>query len=134
MILVDTDVLLDIALDRAPWVEASAALIDQVERGGRGAFVAWHTLANVYTLVRPARGDADTRAFLAELTRFVTVAPTDSESFRYAAGLQMRDLEDAMQVAAAHACGATVIATRNVRDFRNAPIPARTPAELLDGR
>ncbi len=131
MILVDTDVLLDIALDRAPHVAASAALIDQVERGGRGAFVAWHTLANLYYLMRPARGDADARTFLAELTRFITVAPTDSESFRYAAGLDMTDLEDAMQVAAAHACGATVIATRNLRDFQNAPIPAMTPAQLL---
>lgn len=131
MILVDTDVPLDIALDRAPHVAASAALIDQVERGGRGAFVAWHTLANLYYLMRPARGDADARTFLAELTRFITVAPTDSESFRYAAGLDMTDLEDAMQVAAAHACGATVIATRNLRDFQNAPIPAMTPAQLL---
>ena len=131
MILLDTDVLLDVALDREPHVESSSALLDQVERGGRGAFVAWHTLSNLYYLIRPAHGDVETRAFLRELTRFVTVAPTSSEDFRYAASLDMPDLEDAMQVAAARACGATVIATRNVRDFRKTPVPGRTPAELL---
>ena len=131
MILLDTDVILDVALGREPHVDASARLLDQIARGGRGAFVAWHTLANLYYLSRPARGDVGTRTFLLELTRFVTVAPTDSDAFRYAASLEMSDLEDAMQVAAARACGVMTIATRNVRDFRRAPIEVRTPAELL---
>lgn len=96
------------------------------------AFVAWHTLSNVYYLVRPARGGASVRAFLVELTRFVTVAPADTDALRYAAALPLADFEDAMQVAAAHACGAGVIATRNVGDFRGSPVPARTPAELVD--
>lgn len=133
MILLDTDVILDVALGREPHVEASAALLDQIERGGRGAFVAWHTLANLYYIIRPARGDADTRTFLLELTRFVTVAPTDSDAFRFATSLEMSDLEDAMQVAAARACGVGTIVTRNIRDFRRAPIEVRTPAELLNG-
>ena len=131
MILLDTDVILDVALGREPHVDASARLHDQIERGGRGAFVAWHTLANLYYLIRPARGDVETRTFLLELTRFVTVAPTDSDAFRYAASLEVSNLEDAMQVAAARACGVMTIATRNVRDFRRAPIEVRTPAELL---
>jgi hypothetical protein len=62
----------------------------------------------------------------------VTVAPTDSEAFRFAVSLPLADLEDAMQVAAARACGALYIATRNVADFRRSPVPARTPAALLD--
>ena len=131
MILFDTDVLLDVALDRKPHVEESGALLALVERRGRGGFVAWHTLSNFYYLVRPSRGQEDTRAFLLDLCSFVVVAPTDTHALRYAAGLPMADLEDAMQVAAARACGAGVIATRNVRDFDRSPIPARTPAEIL---
>jgi len=45
----------------------------------------------------------------------------------------MPDLEDALQVAAAHAVGATVVATRNVADYAKSPIPARTPGEILQG-
>ena len=83
----------------------------------RRAFVAWHSLSNLYYLVAPALGDVSTRDFIVELTRFVAVAATDTASIRYAAALSMADLEDAMQVAAARACGARHIVTRNVTDY-----------------
>ena len=129
--LLDTDVLIDVALDRRPHSGPSSELLDQVERGARRAFVAWHTLSNFHYLVRPARGDAGTRDFMAELIRFVAVAPADSAALRYALALPMADFEDAMQVAAARACGARHIVTRNVRDFAQSPIPATTPREAL---
>ena len=132
MILLDADVLLDVALDRAPYAEPSVALLDLLERRPRTAFVAWHTVANLLYLVRPSRGAQQAREFLLDLTGFVSVAPTDTDDLRYAASLPFPDLEDAMQVAAARACGAQYIATRNVKDFRKSPVPARTPEELLE--
>lgn len=131
MILLDTDVILDVALNRAPWADASSALLTRLEIAPLGAFVAWHTLSNLYYLLRPVRGGGDARAFLSALTEFVRVAPTHTEDFAFAAVLPLPDLEDAMQVAAARACGARWIATRNVRDFERSPVPARTPADLL---
>jgi len=131
LILLDTDVLLDVALDREPHVEASAALLDLLERRPRMAFVAWHTVSNFYHMVRPSRGPDRARDFVVDLTSFVTVAPASTDDLRIAAGLPLTDLEDAMQVAAARACGAQYIATRNVKDFRDSPIPARTPTQLL---
>ena len=129
--LLDTDVLIDVALDRRPHSGPSSELLDRVERGARRAFVAWHTLSNFHYLVRPARGDAGTRDFIAELIRFVAVAPADSAALGYALSLPMADFEDAMQVAAARACGARHIVTRNVRDFARSPIPATTPQGAL---
>lgn len=55
----------------------------------------------------------------------------DAASLRLAGRLTVGDFEDAMQVAAAIACGAEVIATRNLRDFRESPVPALTPADLV---
>ena len=129
--LLDTDVLLDIALDRHPHSESSSELLDRVERGSRRAFVAWHTVSNFYYLVTPARGDADARDLIAELVRFVAIAPADTPALRYAVSLPMADFEDAMQVAAARACGARHIVTRNVKDFARSPIPAITPRDAL---
>ena len=45
----------------------------------------------------------------------------------------MADFEDAMQVvvAAARACGAQNIVTRNGRDFQRSPIRAISPEEAL---
>ncbi len=129
--LLDTDVLIDVALDRAPHVRHSAALLSELERRPPSAFVAWHSLSNFYYLVRASRSDTDAREFLSELTRFVQVAPSDAESLRFAAGLKMKDFEDALQVGAARAVGAEVIVTRNGRDYRNAPIQIATPRQAL---
>jgi len=131
LILVDTDVLLDVALDRSPHAGSAAALLTHFEREPHRAFVAWHTLSNLYHLLRPLRGGADARGMIDDIVGFLAVAPTDSDAMRFAASLPLPDLEDAMQVAAARACGALWIATRNVKDFRRSPIPARTPTQLL---
>ena len=129
--LLDTDILIDLALDRRPHSDPASELLDRIERGPENAFIAWHTVSNFYYLVAPSRGNTNTRDFIVELTRFVAVAPTDTESVRYAAQLPMKDYEDAMQVAAARACGARRIVTRNTRDYRHSPIPAISPQEAL---
>jgi hypothetical protein len=54
-----------------------------------------------------------------------------TDSLRQAARLEMKDFEDAMQVAAADACGAEVIATRKIRDYAKAPIRVATPRALV---
>jgi predicted nucleic acid-binding protein len=130
IILLDTDVLLDVALDREPFADAASQLLGHCERKALRGFVAWHSLSNFYYMVLAGK-ESDARSFLRELVEFVEVAPTGTEDFRYAARLAVRDLEDAMQVAAAAACGAERIVTRNVRDYTRSPIRALTPATLL---
>ena len=132
MILIDTDVLIDVALDRQPFSDAASELLDRLQTGPKRAFVAWHSLSNFYCLVTPAGGGSDARDFITELIRFVAVADCGTDAIGFAAGLGMEDFEDAMQVAAARACGARFVVTRNARDFRRSPIPAITPAEALE--
>ena len=104
MILLDTDVLIDIALDRLPHSEAAFELLDASKEEVEPASLAWHSISNLYYIVKPTHGDITTRDFIRELTEFVHVAETDTESLRYATQLPMDDFEDAMQVAAARAC------------------------------
>lgn len=74
-----------------------------------------------------------TRDFIVELTRCVAVAATNTEDIRYATELPMTDFENAMQVAAARACGARHIVTSNIRDYVHLPIRAVNPEEALGG-
>ncbi|MCY3759393.1 MAG: PIN domain-containing protein [Acidobacteria bacterium] len=131
MILLDTDVLIDTALDRSPHSQPTSDLLDRIEYGAESAFIAWHSISNFYYIVAPVSGGANARNFIVELTGFVSVATTNTEAIRYAAGLPMSDFEDAMQVAAARACGARHIVTRNVRDYHRSPIPAVDPREAI---
>ncbi|MDE2979628.1 MAG: PIN domain-containing protein [Gemmatimonadota bacterium] len=132
MILIDTDVLIDVALDRKPFSNAASELLDRLQTGPKRAFVAWHTLSNFYYLVAPSHGGLDTRSFITELIRFVAVAECGTDAIAYAARLDLADFEDAMQVAAARACGAGFVVTRNAKDFTRSPIPAVTPSEALE--
>ena len=133
MILLDTDVLIDVALDRRPYSDSASELLDRIEHGAEAAYIAWHSVSNLYYMVAPALGGVSARDFIVELTRFVAVATTDTEGIRYAAELPMADFEDAMQVAAARACGARHIVTRNVKDYERSPIRAVEPQEALSG-
>lgn len=129
--LLDTDVLLGVALDREPHAESADDLLDALEKRRATAFIAWHSISNFYYLVRPSQGNLETKVLLLDLARFVRVASTTTESLLYAAQLEMSDLEDAMQVAAATACEADVIVTRNLRDYRKSPIRAAEPRDVL---
>ena len=131
MILLDTDVLLDVALRRQPHATTAVELLNRLQHGEERVFLAWHTVSNLFYLIAREREAATARDFVLDLIRFVSVAPTSTEAVRYAASLPMADFEDAMQVAAARACSAEYIVTRNLSDFERSPIPALTPQEAL---
>lgn len=133
MILLDTDVLIDVALDRRPHSDSASEVLDRIEHGAGSAYIAWHSVSNFYYVVSPSWGGVSTRDFIVHLTRFVGVAATGTEAIRYAAALPMTDFEDAMQVAAAHACGAQHIVTRNIKDYERSPISAISPQDALSG-
>lgn len=126
-ILLDTDILLDVALGRQEFFEDSARVLEWAEAAPGQAAVAWHSLSNLAHLVRP-----DARPFLRELLQFVEVAPTATSHALRAIDPTLRDFEDALQVAAAEAFGASVTITRNLPHYRRAPIPALSPAQFLE--
>ncbi len=132
MILLDTDVLIDIALDRQPHSPAAVRLLDSIEQGDERACIAWHTVSNFYYLVAPSLGRESVKTFIVELTRFVDVASADAHAVRYAASLAMTDFEDALQVAAARSAGARRIVTRNTKDYARSPIPAVLPETAIE--
>lgn len=127
IVLVDTDVLIDVALDREPFAGPASLLLDTIEKRPGTGFIAWHSISNFYYLVSPTSGRSTAKKFLLDLTRFLDVAPTSTKSLRTAGRLELNDFEDALQVAAALACRAEVIATRNLEDFKHSPVPAALP-------
>ncbi len=125
-ILIDTDVLLDVALARPAFHNDSGGVLRWAEAAPGQAAVAWHSLANLSYLIRP-----DARPFIHALMSFAEVAVTGTREMKSALGFSMHDLEDAMQAAAAAAFGADFVVTRNLRDFRRSPVPALSPKAFL---
>ena len=67
-----------------------------------------------------------------DLTDILHIPETGSSALKTALELPMKDLEDAMQVAAALTCKADMIATRNTKHYRKSPIPAYTPKDIIE--
>ncbi|MGQ0714935.1 MAG: type II toxin-antitoxin system VapC family toxin [Gemmatimonadaceae bacterium] len=129
--LFDTNVLLDVVLARKPWVDVATAVLDAAARGIVRGYVAGHALTTIHYIVERERGRNVAATAVSDLLEIVDVVELGSDDFRRALALELTDFEDAVQVAACLRAGAQVLVTRNVRDFKDAPVPIQTPAELL---
>ncbi|MEO6970814.1 MAG: PIN domain-containing protein, partial [Chthoniobacterales bacterium] len=129
-LLLDTDVLMDVALGRPGFGPVSRDLLEWCQHTPQAALVAWHTMSNLFYLLSAARSPAFARTFLGGLLDFATVASGDTESVRHALAMRMSDFEDALQVAPAISSNVDFIITRNVGDYRGSPIPVLRPVDF----
>ena len=127
----DTNVLLDGYFQRAG-AQASEQAVKHCNGGIHQGWVAWHTLSNAFYLVRGHSKSAPTALqFISDLLAWVDVAEISRADALAAVASGMPDFEDALQAAAAIACGADVILTRNTADFKASTVPVMTPEEFL---
>jgi len=76
-VLFDTDVVLDMILEREPFVEEAAALFESHGRGQIDGFVSGVTLVNVFYITRKSKGLDGARRAVEELLGTLDVCPMD---------------------------------------------------------
>lgn len=130
-LLIDTDILLDIALKRIPFFEDSVKIINLIESKKFNGFIAWHTLSNFYYLIVHGSGKNKAKDFIKDLLEFVYVAETKTDDAKKAVQMKVPDFEDALQISAALVYNADFIITRNVRHYKNSTMTALTPETFL---
>ena len=128
-LLLDINIIFDIVFDR-PGARASSKLMATCGLQNQ-AWLAWHSVATLFYLIERERDAATARAVITELLTWALVATTGQSDALQALQLPMADFEDSLQVAAAQACAASYIITRNVRDFGKSPVTALTPEKFL---
>ncbi len=130
-ILFDTNVVLDVLLDREPHAEMAAQLLSLVDQGRIEGVLCATTVATVHYLAAKAVGVESARRHVRELLGLFDVACVDRASLHAALDFDLADFEDAVLHESARAAGATAIVTRNGRDFATAALPVFDPVELL---
>lgn len=130
-LLIDTNVILDVAFQRPAFVRAGSAVVKLCQSQHQG-WIAWHTLSNAFYLVRQhTKSSTVTMQFCQHLLSWASVSTVGHGDAIRAVSLGFSDVEDAMQAASAEACNADYIITRNTRDFAASPVPALTPDDFL---
>ena len=130
-LLLDTNVLLDVILDRSPWADDATVLLDVIARRQARGYVAGHAVTTVYYLVEREKGRAIATTAVSDMLDILDVVPLEATDFRRALALGLKDYEDAVQAAACLKIGARFLVTRNERDFKGAPVSPRSASEVL---
>lgn len=130
-VLLDTNILLDVLLNRPDFVGDSEAVILRCEKLDAEMLVAWHSLATAYYLLKRGRTEADTLVEVDKILAWARIADATDEAARHARQLGFSDFEDALQATAAEASRADCIVTRNTTDYARSSIPALSPQDFL---
>ena len=132
-VLLDTNILLDVLLNRQEHLKVSSAvlklLLEQKYRG----FVAATTLTNMYYIVRRVSGKPEEALTAVNKTlAWCAVAPVNGRGLDVARYSGMKDFEDAVQAAAASDFGIDMVVTRDKTGFLDSGLQVYSPEEFLE--
>ena len=130
-ILVDINILLDMAARREPFYQASAQLMNIGLAGQVCLLIPGHAPATMHYLLAKYSSRLEADAYLKWLIEGFEVAPATHASYVRALELQFSDFEDAVVAAIAEQNNCDCIASRNATDFARSTIQALSPSEIL---
>jgi len=130
-VFIDSDIILDLALFRAPHVHFSKHVLGLAENDVIRGLTSSNCVANIHYILRKAQGETDARFFLSQILRYISVLPMDHRMVLEALESDFSDFEDALQYGAAQRNQCDCIITRNIVDYKKAKMDVQTPEEFL---
>ena len=131
-ILIDTNVVLDLILEREPFVESAIALFEQIERGNLDGYIAATSITNIFYIIRKTEGREVALAAINRLLIGLRFCAVDRHTVETALRVGLTDFEDSIQLACAIQNQLDGIVTRDRKDFVGSNLPIYSPTELLN--
>ena len=129
-VLVDTNVILDVLLNRAPFVELSANIVSSIETKNIEGYLCAKTVTTLDYLLSKAKNREQSKVEIKKLLHLFGIADVNSRVLALAADSAFTDFEDAVLYYSGECAGVGCVVTRNTKDFKHASLPAYTPEEL----
>jgi len=133
-LLLDTNIILDIALKREPHFELSSKIFELIDKKRIIGYITASTVTDIYYISRKEKGNEIAIEFISNLIEIVDVIGVDKSTIIKALKSNLKDFEDAVQVLAAENYEIEIIVTRNKSDFLNSGLEILTPKELIDSQ
>ena len=130
-VLFDTNIILDLLLDRMPFVESVAQLFSKVEQGDLLGCLCATTVTTISYLATKAAGGKKARKEIQKLLTLFEIAPVNRAVLQAAIHSGALDFEDGVIYEAAAFVEADGIVTRDPKGFKKAKIQIFSPDELL---
>jgi predicted nucleic acid-binding protein len=113
ILLIDTNVVLDLLLDRPPFADDAAILFERIESGAISAFLCGTTITTIFYIAAKTVGDRPAKKAIGKLLSLCEIAPVGRTVLEEALAMDCRDFEDAVIAAAARCSGAEAVISRN---------------------
>ena len=131
-ILLDTNIIIDNALEREPFWNASEQVLLLIEQGKIAGYISASTFSDLYYIIRKARGRDWTLSYLNQLITFCQIATVNQAVITTAFTTNFKDFEDAIQYSTAVVNQLDAIITRNPQDFPVVTPRILTPDQLIE--
>ena len=132
LILIDTNILLDVIVRREPHFILSEKIIDLCRQEIINGAIAGHSVLNAMYVLRKHLTLTERKEIFLSLCEFLYVESVDfGKIIQALKDDTFSDFEDCLQTQCALNIRADYIVTRNVKDFAASEIPAVTPEEFF---
>ncbi len=132
VVLIDTNVILDVLLKRLPYYEKSLLVWELSLKHQIKGVLAAHGITNLWYILRKDYSGAERRELLSSILEVFEISPLTKDKLVSAINRSdFKDFEDCLQDECAIYAKADCIVTRNVKDFVNAKTPVLTPEEFV---
>lgn len=130
-VLADTNIWLDVLMDRAPHDVMSKAALAACINDEVAVLVAATSLKDIFYLVRKHLGAPSAYEAVRNVLGIAEVAPTDGLVCKSALDLEKPDYEDGVIAASALAENVDCIITRDASAFESIGVAKHTPEEFM---
>lgn len=131
VLLIDTNIVLDVLLNRPEFVKDSAMIWKLCETEQTKGYISTLTYANMMYVMRKQLTPEQIEEVFRKLSLIFEFADFSHAVLERAVNMKWKDFEDAVQSATAESVHADYIITRNLKDFTKSRVMAFTPSELL---
>jgi predicted nucleic acid-binding protein len=130
-VLVSTELVLDVLLDRQPDVVEAARIMSMVEAGDVSAYLTDSTVTIVHSVASRLVGRERANKEVHKLLLIFDIAPVSRVVLEGALLARDSDLEDAILSEAARHVGADALVTRRPDVYRDSQVAVYTPERFL---
>lgn len=132
VVLIDSDVLLDILLLREDFLDNSIEILKLCELRKIQGCITAVILANSYYVMRRHFNDDEVRKSLKNLLFILDIIQISKPQILQALDSKFKDFEDALQNYSAEASGSiSTIITRKIKDYKHSQLAVMTPELFL---
>ena len=131
-VFIDTNIFLDLFLNRENFAEDAEKLLLWCEEGLINGSTSAINIANIYYLVNQQKSKLETKKVIKQILDIVAIPNTSRKNLLLAIDSSFSDFEDGVQFfTALNIDGINYIVARNKKDYTYATIPVVTAAEFL---